>query len=215
MTHISLPKVNQTGANEWADVQDNDEAIARVVNGELDNDNIKVGAEISRSKLEPAAAPVVWYPPCFNSGSGTRASETLGPLNDKADRIDNIRVGSGQIIMWSFIGMYGLTSPTGAGAYIWPILNGGAINSYRGNASVIRAAWWQENPTLIFRTDSTQAGGIEYNTPQGTYTTPLQMGPFMPLFVQPGEYSLEVAYMTIGGRVLTGYSRALWAYTIG
>ncbi|MGH2939561.1 MAG: phage tail protein [Solirubrobacterales bacterium] len=44
MTHISLPKVNQTGANEWADVQDNDEAIAKVVNGELDSENIIDGA---------------------------------------------------------------------------------------------------------------------------------------------------------------------------
>ncbi len=43
MTLITLPKINQTGANEWLDVQDNDEAIAKVVNGELNSENIVPG----------------------------------------------------------------------------------------------------------------------------------------------------------------------------
>lgn len=51
MTQITLPKQNQTGANEWADVQDNDEAIVSVVNGNLDNNNIAANAAISYSKL--------------------------------------------------------------------------------------------------------------------------------------------------------------------
>lgn len=51
MTQVNLPKKSQTGANEWADVQDNDEAIADVVNGELEDDNIAAGAAIAGSKL--------------------------------------------------------------------------------------------------------------------------------------------------------------------
>ena len=51
MTQIILPKTNQTGANEWADVEDNDKAIRDVVNGELENDNIASGAGITTSKL--------------------------------------------------------------------------------------------------------------------------------------------------------------------
>ncbi len=58
MTQIVLPKLNQTGVNEWADVQDNDEAIKKVVNGELDNGNIAAGAGIALSKL---AASVTQY----------------------------------------------------------------------------------------------------------------------------------------------------------
>lgn len=56
MTNIVLPKLNQTGANEWADVQDNDEAIKKVVNGELDNENLKAGAGITDTKF---AKPVI------------------------------------------------------------------------------------------------------------------------------------------------------------
>lgn len=48
---ITLPKLNQSGANEWADVEDNDKAIRDVVNGELEDDNIAAGANIALSKL--------------------------------------------------------------------------------------------------------------------------------------------------------------------
>lgn len=51
MTLINLPKLNQTGLNEWADVEDNDKAIRDVVNGNLDNSNIATGAAIAPSKL--------------------------------------------------------------------------------------------------------------------------------------------------------------------
>jgi hypothetical protein len=43
MTQVVLPRLNQTGANEWSDVQSNDEALQKVVNGELESDNIKNG----------------------------------------------------------------------------------------------------------------------------------------------------------------------------
>jgi hypothetical protein len=55
MTQVTLPKKNQTGSNEFADVQDNDEAIADVVNGELEDDNIAAGAGIAGSKLADSA----------------------------------------------------------------------------------------------------------------------------------------------------------------
>lgn len=51
MTNIVLPKTNQTGANEWADVEDNDNAIAAVVNGALDNGNLAAAAAIVDTKL--------------------------------------------------------------------------------------------------------------------------------------------------------------------
>ena len=51
MTDVVLPHLNQTGTNEWSDVEDNDKAIRDVVNGELDNDNLAAGADIALSKL--------------------------------------------------------------------------------------------------------------------------------------------------------------------
>lgn len=51
MTFVTLPKTNQVGANEWADVEDNDVAIRDVVNGNLDNTNLASNAAVSHSKL--------------------------------------------------------------------------------------------------------------------------------------------------------------------
>ena len=51
MTQINLPRRNVTGANLWSQVEDNDDAIADVVNGNLDNGNIKSAADINASKL--------------------------------------------------------------------------------------------------------------------------------------------------------------------
>lgn len=51
MTQVVLPKLSQTGKNEWADVEDNDVALREVVNSELANDNIEAGAGIVDTKL--------------------------------------------------------------------------------------------------------------------------------------------------------------------
>jgi hypothetical protein len=51
MTDILLPKLNQVGDNEWADVEDNDKAIRDVVNGQLDNDNLSGAAGITPANL--------------------------------------------------------------------------------------------------------------------------------------------------------------------
>lgn len=52
MSLINLPKTNQTGTNEWADVEDNDNAIVAVVNGDLDDSNIASGAAIDLAKID-------------------------------------------------------------------------------------------------------------------------------------------------------------------
>jgi hypothetical protein len=51
VTQINLPNRNITGDNLWSQVEDNDNAIANVVNGSLDNGNIAAGADINASKI--------------------------------------------------------------------------------------------------------------------------------------------------------------------
>ena len=55
MTQINLPNQSVTGANLWSQVEDNDQAIADVVNGNLENDNIATGADIDGAKLLAAS----------------------------------------------------------------------------------------------------------------------------------------------------------------
>lgn len=51
MTDVVLPNQSVTGTNLWSQVEDNDQAIVDVVNGDLTNGNIAAGANISGSKL--------------------------------------------------------------------------------------------------------------------------------------------------------------------
>jgi hypothetical protein len=51
VTQVNLPNRNITGDNLWSQVEDNDDAIADVVNGGLDNGNIAAAADINASKL--------------------------------------------------------------------------------------------------------------------------------------------------------------------
>ena len=55
MTQINLPNRNVTGDNLWSQVEDNDDAIIDTVNGDLDDGNIAVGADIDGSKLLAAS----------------------------------------------------------------------------------------------------------------------------------------------------------------
>ena len=71
MTDIILPKLDQTGDNEWADVQDNDLAIRDVVNGKLDNNNLRTGAGITADKLDPALLEEM------GAGSGLRGKSII------------------------------------------------------------------------------------------------------------------------------------------
>lgn len=51
MTDIILPNRNITGDNLWSQVEANDDAVLDVVNGDITNGNIAVGADIAGSKL--------------------------------------------------------------------------------------------------------------------------------------------------------------------
>lgn len=53
MTQVTLPNLSRTkaDANLFSDAVENDEALKKVVNSELDNENLKAGAGIVGSKL--------------------------------------------------------------------------------------------------------------------------------------------------------------------
>lgn len=55
MTQVTLPNQNITGANLWSQVEDNDQAIADVVNGDLDATNLADDA-VTAAKLRDDAS---------------------------------------------------------------------------------------------------------------------------------------------------------------
>lgn len=63
MTQIILPNQSVTGTNLWSQVEDNDQAIVDVVNGDLGTDNIQTGLLPPTGSLMPYAgssAPTGW-----------------------------------------------------------------------------------------------------------------------------------------------------------
>lgn len=66
MTQINLPNTNITGANLWSQVEDNDQAIVDVVNGDIGSDNLAsdaikaVGAFYAHRTAVQSVAPSDW-----------------------------------------------------------------------------------------------------------------------------------------------------------
>jgi len=63
MTQITLPNQSVTGTNLWSQVEDNDQAIVDVVNGDIGTDNIQTGLLPPTGSLMPYAgstAPTGW-----------------------------------------------------------------------------------------------------------------------------------------------------------
>lgn len=75
MGTVVLPKLSQTGTNEWADVEDNDKALRDEFNGNIENVNIKSSAAIAHSKLADATAGYVLM---GNSGNTVTATAISG-----------------------------------------------------------------------------------------------------------------------------------------
>lgn len=81
MSLINLPKTNQTGTNEWADVEDNDNAIVAVVNGDLDDSNIASGAAIDLAKIDVGSGVTDAQLASPNNSAYRTIAQGYGPLS--------------------------------------------------------------------------------------------------------------------------------------
>lgn len=85
MTDIVLPKLSQTGTNEWADVEDNDKAIRDVVNGQLTNGNLSGSAGITDANLASpnnSAYRTILQTNCSLNGNANGAVFLMGGSQD-------------------------------------------------------------------------------------------------------------------------------------
>lgn len=98
MTSIVLPKLNQAGANEWADVEDNDVAVRDVVNGKLDNGNLSGAAGITRANLAAEAKPLRWYTPKVIATEESRTNIAYGTLTT-ADEIKEVVLPENSLLL--------------------------------------------------------------------------------------------------------------------
>ena len=104
-----LPKTNETGSNEWADVYANDKALLDLINGNLEDDNLSGSADISRANLSVDAKPIKWYAPVIIAGAQTRNATSFGTLTTP-DVVPDVEVPEGGLVVISYAAL--VRSPT-------------------------------------------------------------------------------------------------------
>lgn len=222
-----LPKLNQTGANEWADVQDNDEALKKVINGELDNGNLKAAAGIVGSKvasetitnenLAAAAKPFDWYTPKIIATEQTRESASFATLTT-ADEIKEVVLPENGLIA---IGYKALVKAS--------VVNGGKVALFLGanqlkvpgvTVPVVTESSTGASEAGTFGTVTSGAAGI-LNQGQGTsfVTTGQSLvvsasGGLCYVFAAAGTYNVSVQYRASSGNV-TAKERTLVVGVLG
>lgn len=213
MTKISLPNLNKQGkANEWSHVEGNDVAIQTVVNGELDNENIKVGANIARAKLEGGAQGVagLWSTPTIIATEETRSNVAFGTLPTK-DEITGIVVPTNALLLVGYQATWKAVGGTGKAALFI------GANQLKDRTLVQEA----EASSSEFSLLSSGVRGLEGVPAIGIgarVTTGETFGgdksALTPIFLAAGTYAISVQYKITAG-TLTAKERKLWAVVLG
>lgn len=186
MTKVTLPRTNQTGANEWSDVESNDNAIIEVVNGNIDNENIKASAGIVASKLAADAKPVTWYTPKEVSTEQSRESTSFGTLST-ADEITGVVVPTGGLLTVTYTAQV-KSSVSGAGR----------IAVYVGsNAMGSESTTFETSFARVY----TEPGGLNKGAGTATVTTGRALGSLQIGELAAGTYAVSVQYKATSGSV--------------
>lgn len=219
MSKVTLPRLNQTGANEWSDVEANDVALREVINGGLDNENIAPGANIARSKLEASAQGVsgTWYSPKVVATEESTASATFTTLTT-ADEIPGVVLpANGQIrVGWS-----GLVKTSGIGTgRIALFLGSGAVSNYLGTTEYTLGLGGTQFGLIVTTPVVPPEGGgsggvfmrgVETNGPLATTGVSI---PAINIFAAAGTYSVAVKFRATAGTI-TAKERKLWVEVHG
>jgi hypothetical protein len=192
MSLITLPKLSQSGANEWADVEDNDVAIRDVVNGDLDDDNIADGAGISISKLAAITSQYV------KLTSGIKAPSGDLTLGGEWQDIP----GTSQAITAAVKSILKVT------AFFQMDVSGDA--GWEGSlAGTIAVDGTRQTPYAIYKAESQHQNEIFGATVGMVYRVELE----------PGEHTVKMQGILLGALLLTTHrcesenTRYLWELT--
>lgn len=222
MTKLTLPRLNQTGANEWADVESNDVAIREVINGELDSENLKTAAGITRAQLVGEAKPVSWYTPKVIATEEGRTNTAFGTLTT-ADEISGVVVPENGLIL---VGYQARWKSSVAGAGRSALFLG--ANQLQKNEITAQAAVETSTPagTNFVSLSSSANGGLEGTTAQTTFGTPATTGTLVgvggttgnggmaTIWAAAGTYAISVQFKATSGTV-TAKERRLWVAVLG
>jgi hypothetical protein len=223
MTKAILPRTNQTGANEWSDVESNDNALAEVINGQLDNENIKEGAGITRGKLDASAKGIqgASYGAKVIATEESRTNTAFGTLATP-DEITGIVVPENGLLVVGFMGAIKSSVNSAGSAAIFI-----GANQLKYVPEKVTKPEVQEVPTAStsFRNIGTSPSGLVGNTTiglgwEGDVTTGQVIGGgtggggmTWVGKLAAGTYAISVKYKATSGSV-TAKERALWAFVV-
>lgn len=218
MTKVVLPRTNQTGANEWGDVEANDVAIREVVNGELDNENLKSAAGITRGKLAADAKGIVgtWYTPKVIATEQSRESTSFGTLTT-ADEIKEVVLPENGLLV---IGYAALAKCSVSAAGRAAIFIGS--NQLKIAGATVPVVQETELFGTGFQTISSVARGLDrgegtsyVTTGQAVYAAKTEhTGGMCFVHAAAGTYNISVQYRATSGSV-TAKERKLWVANLG
>lgn len=222
MTKVTLPRLNQTGTNEWSDVESNDVAIREVVNGELDTENLKAAAGITRGQLTAEAKPVTWYTPKIIATEETRENVAYGTLTT-ADEITGVVVAENALLVVGYIAQFKASVSSGTAAIFLgsnqlKIMGaGGGPFSQAAEGSAATFKGLGTNGFGLFSGSSQPGAAVttgQILSPATTAAEQAQGGGVVYIFAAAGTYALSIKYKASSGSV-TAKERKLWAYTLG
>jgi hypothetical protein len=218
MTKITLPRLNQTGSNEFSDVSANDEAIATVVNGELDHTNLSSAAgitnaqlagEIENSKLK--SAKLTWYTPKVIATEEARSNTSFGTLTT-ADEISSVVLAENGLILLAYLAEV-KSSVSDAGRVA--IFLGS--NQLKQEGATVETA---TEGTNFHRFSSSREGlslggsASQVTTGELVGGTGTKAGGFALIYAAAGTYTVAIKYKATSGSV-TAKERKLWVATLG
>lgn len=200
---VNLPKTNQTGKNEWADVEDNDLAL-------------KAGIKEAGDQID-AISGVTWYTPKVIATEQSRESASFGTLAT-ADEIKSVVVPENGLILIGYSALWKSSALEGRAAIFL-----GANQLKSPVASGAPAVQETGSPGTSFDWLATTSVGVSSSAGAGeatTVTTGLTVGTsassggLCAVFAAAGTYNVGIQFKAISGSV-TAKERKLWVATIG
>jgi hypothetical protein len=227
--------LNQTGPNEWADVEGNDVAIREVVNGELDNENIRAGANIAGSKLADgtvtaaklaaSVGKITWYTPKVIASEQSVTNESFAFLPTE-DKIEGVVVPENGLILVAYRALVKQTTSEAGRAAIF--LGNNQLKGWTTTTNAVEnretEAWtgsnfvplYSDNHFALKASSTTTTGGTPVTTGflVGMGGGIASGGGFAVIEAAAGTYTVGVKYRAIPNSV-TAKERKLWVATLG
>lgn len=214
VSDVALPKTSQTGTNEWADVEDNDDRLLEVINCDRDSRLAEAaGASIDGGSVRRGKTII--------ATEETRNNTAYGTLTTP-DQVSNIVMPTDGLIVVAYQALW-KSSVSGAGSAAIFVGANQLVTADGNGAPGAEAAEAATGGTTSYATLATAfyglAGGVAPSSAETLVTTGQTVknalsgaGGVVHIFAAAGTYDISVQFKASSGSV-TAKERKLWVWT--